>query len=318
METNPEKHIELIFHNIHDHGVSISDMWIREVEQRTGGRVRFVKQSGEDREAIARADVIRDVPADGERYPLLNLVQIPFIFPSATIGSRVIARLYEEFSELREELNDVKVVGLGLGALMAIFSSRSWGPIKTAENFKNARIRSLTPIDCVFEAFGAEPRHVGYLEISRLLEAGELDATVLGMLPAWMFKLAEGPAPYCTIAGDRSITMHPMRTWMKWESWDRLPPDIQAIIDGIGPSGAGCWFATHTGPDADAHLRESLDYFRQHGEIITIPENELDRWRQLAGPCREAEIEEVAARGLPAREFVARMMELVEVYTSGS
>ena len=117
-----DKAIVLVFHNIHDHGTEIMDMWMNEIEIRTGGRVKFTRSTGENPELIAAADVVRDVPANSSRYPLLNLVQIPFVFPSSTVGCRVIAQLYSEFPEFRDELNDVKVVGLGIGALMAIFS----------------------------------------------------------------------------------------------------------------------------------------------------------------------------------------------------
>lgn len=310
-----ERPVELVFHNIHDHGVEIMDMWMNEVETRTGGSVRFIKTGGEARSLIEKADVIRDVPAGVESYRLLNLIQVPFIFPDSTVGSRVIAQLYAEFPELRKELSDVKVVGLGIGALMAVFSRRAWGPIRRLEDFKGARIRSLPQIDDVIEAFGAKPLHVGYLEIGGLLETGALDATVLGLLPAWTFKLAEGAAPYCTVAGDLSITMHPMRTFMKWETWNKLPSDIQAIIDGIGPAGNDCWFAIQIGRDADSHLQEALEYFRQYGELIKVDEEELERWRRLVRPRLDAALSAVEAEGLPGRRFFGRMLELVEEYS---
>jgi hypothetical protein len=124
----PPKPIELIFHNIHDHGVEITNLWIGEVERRTRGKVHFTKYDGGGPQFTARADVIRDVPAGGGRYHLLDLIQIPLIFPGSKVGSRVLAQLYAEFPELRAELSDVKIVGLSIGALMAIFSSKAWGP----------------------------------------------------------------------------------------------------------------------------------------------------------------------------------------------
>ena len=236
--------IELVFHNIHDHGVSITKLWTEEIERRSGGRVHFSLHTGGGPQLTAKADAVRDVPAGGGgQYPLLDLVQTPLVFPSATTGSRVIAQLYAEFPALREELNDVKVAGLSLGATMAIFSSRKWGPIRTLADFKGARTRSLLPIDSAMAALGAIPLHVDYLDIARQLESGELDATILGLLPAKMFDLADHDTPYCTLTGNLSITMHPMRTYFKWDSWQKLPPDIQKIIDSLGPAGGDCWFA---------------------------------------------------------------------------
>ncbi|OGO30748.1 MAG: hypothetical protein A2Z29_03590, partial [Chloroflexi bacterium RBG_16_56_11] len=285
-----------------------------EVEARSGGGVRFKKSAGEDREAIKAADLVRDVPAMGDRYPLLSLIQIPFIFPSSTVGSRVIAQLYAEFPELRQELSDLKVVGLGIGALLAIFSSKAWGPIRTVEDFQGARTRSLPLIDGIIESLGGKPHHVGWFEMARLLETGGLDAAVLGVLPAHMFKLADGAAPYCTLAGDLSITMHPMRIYMKWETWNRLPEKIRNVIEKIGPSGRDCWFAVQSGRDADSHLHEALDYIRLKGELITLSPDELKRWRGIIQPHRDAIVSSVEARGMPAGKFFERMRELVGEY----
>ena len=309
-----KKPIELVFHNIHDHGVEIMDMWMNEIEIRTGGRVKFTRSTGENPELIAAADVVRDVPANSSRYPLLNLVQIPFVFPSSTVGCRVIAQLYSEFPEFRDELNDVKVVGLGIGALMAIFSSKTWGPIRTIEDFKDARVRSLLPIDGVIEALGAKPLHVGYLEISHLLETGQLDATVLGILPAYNFKLAEGAAPYCTIPGKRSITMHPIRIYMKWDTWDNLPPEICKVIEEIGPAGSDCWYAVQSGVDADNHLLEAMEYIKQKGELVKVTPEELDRWRQMVRPNLDSVLRDAEIKGLPGEKFFNRMNKLVTEY----
>jgi TRAP-type C4-dicarboxylate transport system substrate-binding protein len=310
-----EKPIELVLHNVHEHGTQIMDRWMQEVETRTAGRVRFKKTTGEDRAAIKAADLVRDVPAMADRYPLLNLIQIPFIFPGSTVGSRVIAQLYEEFDELRNELSDVKVVGLGIGALLAIFSSKAWGPVRMMEDFKGARTRSLALIDGVITALGARPVHVGWFEMRPLLETGGLDAVVLGVLPAHQFKLTDGAAPYCTLTGQNSITMHPMRIYMKWDSWNRLPPDVQQAIEGIGPAGADCWYAVRSGMDADTHLNEALDYIRKKGELIVLSPEELRRWQQLIQPLMDSVVSDMEAGGLPARRFFKRMKELVDEYS---
>ena len=208
------------------------------------------------------------------------------------------------------------MVGLSIGALMAIFSSRAWGPIRSLENIRGARIRSLLPIDPSVAALGAHPLHIDYLDIARQLAEGELDASVLGLLPAKMFKLAEGGAPYCTIVGNLSFTMHPMRTYMKWDSWNKLPPDIQAIIDGLGPSGQDCWFARQSGPDADSVLQEALDYYRQKGEIIRLSPAEQARWIQVLQPQRQAVVELAEKAGKPGRRFFARLLELKEQFAA--
>lgn len=253
-ETSRNHHIELIFHNIHDHGTDIGDMWMAEVEKRSGSKVNFSTTIGDNPDLISAADIVRDVPASTERYPLLNLVQIPLIFPNSTVGSRVIAQLYEEFLELRSELNDEKVLGIGTGAPMAIFSSLSHGKILTLDDFTGTKIRSLSIMDDVLKALGAIPEHVGWFEMSEMLKSGELDAALLGIIPAHMFKFADDAAPSCIMTGEKSITMHPMRIYMKWDTWNKLPDNIQDVFNELGPSGANCWYAVQNGNDSDTHL----------------------------------------------------------------
>ncbi len=300
----------MIFHDMHDHGVKIAEHWINEVELRSHGGVHFTMFNGGGPQVTRRADVVRDVPAGGGQYPLLDLIQIPLIFPSARVGSRVISQLYSEFSELQRELGDVKVVGLSTGALMAIFSGQQWGPVRELEDLRGARIRSLLPIDRFMELLGAKPVHVDYLDIAPQLESGELDAAVLGLLPGKMFKLAEKGAPYCTIAGDLSITMHPMRIYFKWDSWNKLPEDVRGVIDLLGPAGADCWVARQSGLESDSVLKDALDYFQEKGELIRLSASEQFRWLEAMQPQRRAAVDYTENLGLPGQKFFNRMLEL--------
>jgi hypothetical protein len=102
---------------------------------------------------------------------------------------------------------------------------------------------------------------------------------------------------------------------MKWDSWNKLPSDIQKIIEGIGPSGADCWFAIQSGLDADKHLSEALEYIKLKGELIEVNPKELKRWCKLIQSEVDSAVSEVEARGLPARRFYARMIELVDTYS---
>ncbi|UCD08868.1 MAG: hypothetical protein JSU79_11010 [Dehalococcoidales bacterium] len=307
--------VNLIFHNIHDHGTDIGNMWMAEIENRSGGKVAFSTTIGDDPDLLKAADIVRDVPASAELYPLLNLVQIPFVFPNSSVGSRVIAQLYEEFHELRGELSDVKLAGIGIGAPMAIFSSLSYKKISSLEDLVGARIRSLSIMDGVFRILGAIPEHVGWFEMSKLLKSGEFNAALLGIIPAYMFKLADDAAPYCTITGEKSITMHPLRIYMKWDTWNRLPNDIRDVVNELGPSGANCWYAVQNGNDSDTHLVEALEYFRQKGEITSVKTDELARWKRIIKPVVDSILDEYERKGIPARSFVTRMKELVEMYS---
>ena len=198
---------------------------------------------------------------------------------------------------------------------MALFSSRSYKKILKLEDLVGTRIRSLSIMDEVFRACGSIPENVGWFDMSKLLKSGELDATLLGIIPAHMFRLADDAAPYVTITGDKSITMHPLRIYIKWDTWNQLPNDIRDVIDELGPSGADCWYAVHNGNDSDTHLEKALEYFRQKGEITNITQDELARWESKIRPVTDSILAEYERKGLPAMSFITRMKELVDKYS---
>ncbi len=206
-------------------------------------------------------------------------------------------------------------MGLGTGALMAIFSSRTWGPIRTSESLKGARIRSLLPIDRALEAFGTQTIHVKYHEVCQSITDRKIDATILGLLPGRIFQIADAGASYCTITLPLSITMHPLRIYLKWSSWHKIPLEIQKVIDSLGPEGSDCWFASQCGQDFDSHLTGALDYVRQKGEIVTITGTELEKWRRIMQPARQIAVNALEEMGLPGRVFFKRLLELTEKYS---
>lgn len=198
---------------------------------------------------------------------------------------------------------------------MAIFSSRSYKKILEADDIVGTRIRSISIMDEIFRTFRAIPQHVGWFDMSKLLRSGELDAALLGIIPAHMFKLADDAAPYCTITGTKSITMHPMRIYMKWDTWNRLPNNIRDVFNELGPSGANCWYAVQNGNDSDTHLVEALEYFRQKGVVISITKEELARWERIIQPVIDSLLDKYEKKGLPARRIISRMKELGDLYS---
>lgn len=302
--------IELIFHEVHDHHVNISDLWIQEVEQRCQGQVHFTKYVGRELPSDCKVDVWRQSVATGGKYLLMDLIQMPFVTRKSLDGSRILAQLYKEFEEFRQETSDVKVCGLGTGSLMGIFSTEKWGPIKSLEDLKGSRCRSILPFDSCLTAIGSEPVHVNYLELKEDMKSGKMQCALLGLLPALTFNLVEEVAPYCALAVEGNISTHAMRLAMTWEAWNKLPEDVQKAIDEIGPAGGDCWFANHNGTDFDANLEDALNYIRKHGQISLYDESDLDRCIDLMQPGVEERIRIAEEHGLPGRKFYDRLLEL--------
>jgi len=57
-----EKPSELVFHNIHEHGVEIADMWINEVEARSNGTSAYdITQVRSDHQYLRGAGHSRNI-----------------------------------------------------------------------------------------------------------------------------------------------------------------------------------------------------------------------------------------------------------------
>lgn len=309
------KPVELVFHEVDNHNIMISDFWIKEVERRCQGRVHFTKYVGKELPKGLEVDAFRVSSAAGGKFFLMDLIQMPFLTRNSVDGTRILSQLYEEFEEFRQEFSEFKICGLGTGSTMGLFTSKRVGPIKNPMDLKGMRVRSVLPFDACLAAIGAEPVHVNYPELKQDMINGKMDAAVVGMLPAQVFNLCEEVAPYCILDAERNISTHGMRLAMKWESWHKLPADAQKAIDELGPAGGNCWVAAHWGPEYDRSLAEgALKYVREVGQVsMWDPTDVKDCIRQMQ-PGIDLRIQIAEDRGLPGRKVYERMLELAKIY----
>jgi len=76
--------------------------WLDEIEKRTKGRVHFTRHYAgalgrpPDHLNLAQqgvADITFSVAAVAERYPTIILLSLPWLFPSSTVGTKVVSQL---------------------------------------------------------------------------------------------------------------------------------------------------------------------------------------------------------------------------------
>ena len=310
-----DKPVELVFHEVDNHNVMISDFWIKEVERRCQGQVHFTKYVGKELPKGQDADVFRISSAAGGRFFLMDLIQMPFLTRNSADGTRILSQLYEEFEEFRREFSEFKICGLGTGATMGLFTSKRVGPIKNSMDLKGMRVRSVLPFDACLSSIGAEPVHVNYLELKQDMINGKMDAAVLGMLPAQVFNLCEEVAPYCMLDAERNISTHGMRLAMRWETWYKLPAVAQKVIDELGPAGGNCWVATHWGTEYNRSLVEgALRYVREVGQVSIWDPADVKQCICQMQPGIDLRIQIAEEHGLPGRRVYERMIELAKIY----
>ncbi|GAH88472.1 unnamed protein product, partial [marine sediment metagenome] len=161
----------------------------------------------------------------------------------------------------------------------------------------------------IMEALGAAPDATPMSELPEALATGRVKGYVSSDDVLMDFAFAEivkyrtdwSPSIGCSFA-----------VVMNMDTWNSLPADVKQVIDDLALE-QSMW----TGEYMDTHCAESLQWAidEQGLEVITISEEEKARWDALIEPVVDAYLADMAAKGLPGEEYLARLAELAEEYS---
>ncbi len=207
---------------------------------------------------------------------------------------------------LAAEHRDVKVLYL-IGHAPGAVHTRG-RPVYRPEDLQGLRIRHPSSvIGETLRAWGASPAGMSPGEMAENLEKGVIDGLVMPYDGVLSFRMA----PYIDYTTELRSYVNSFGVLMNQDSYDRLPPDLQALIDET--SGPGT--AAEVGALWDSMEGPGREYMEGGGvEIIQLNEEERAVFAAAAAHLFEERIAAAEARGLPAREFMARVRELAERY----
>ena len=140
------------------------------------------------------------------------------------------------------------------------------------------------------------------------MQKGVVKGAVSSLETLMDFKYAE-LCKYVTIFDG---PIYPFAVVMNWDSWKKLPPDVQKVMDDMGTEQAK-W----TGEYMDAHVKKSIEWSKKnhHIEIIQLSKQERAKWDKLVEPMIEKWASEAKAKGLPADAILADMKAFAKKYT---
>ena len=291
--------------------------FVEEVEKATDGRVKITIFPGG---ALGRAPDQYDAAVTGitdiafgihgftpGRFPLVSLVEFPFLAPSAEAGSSILWGLYEEFPEIVAEHPDVKVLWLWTCDPGQIMTTTR--PIRTLEDFEGMRIRAPTAMTVeLVRALGATPVSMPIPELYDALRMGVLDGTVIPLSAAYSFRLHE-VVNYVT--GGIGLYVSTFFMVMNIDAWDRISLEDQEIIEGI----IGKRMSEKAGKVYDTGVKLGIEALEGAGiEIYTLPAEELARWQEVLIPVGEEWIADIEDQGLPARRIFDAVLRILEEY----
>ena len=210
--------------------------WSEQLEKDSGGRItvkRFPNaQMGPtpqhyDFARTGQADVVWFLHgATPGRFPLTELVQVPYLVGSAEIGTKVL-----NDPELRSKYLDAEHKGVKVLLLMThqpgnVHTTKK--PIRTADDMKGLRIRFASPtIRDFVAALGATPVGVPPTEQVEQLQKGTIDGVFIDYGGAGIAFKMGGILKYST---EMYSYVSSFGVVMNEDFWKKLPPDLQALV----------------------------------------------------------------------------------------
>lgn len=288
--------------------------WSEEVTKRTGGKVRVQTFPGgtllgarEMYDGVSKgvADIGLGAPSyDPGRFPLTSGVSLPVGFPNATVASRTLWELTQEFQP--KEYENFKIIAM-FTTEPGYIQSRT--PVRNAADLSGMKLRAAGTGVPVLNALGAAPIGMPMPEVPQSVQTGVINGNMTSREVLQDFKLAE-TLKYVT---DYPTVVVTFAAVMDRQRWERLPDDVKKVIEELGPEMAVWTGNYHDNENVGGALAWGQ---KEHGlQILSLSDDERAQWDAKLKPMEEAWVAEMTAKGFPAERYMARLHELREQFS---
>ncbi len=252
-------------------------------------------QLGKDNEVIQQVrdgiveSCISSAGGVAQHYPLVGVFDVPFAFPNINAAHEVIgleSAFGRKFAGDLEAKTGLKVVGLlDSGGFFAFSNSKR--PIKTVEDMKGLRIRTMTlpTHEAIVSSLGGQPTPLPWAEVYTALQTGVADGQ-MNPIPIIAFAKFDEVQKYLSIT-NHIIT--PYVWFMNADFYNGLTDEERAIVD----------WAAKVAVDAGRGIsriieasEKGLPKLAQKMEINAVPAGELAKFADAAQPAVKQLIEE--------------------------
>ena len=284
--------------------------WAEKIEKESGGRLKFeIYPNGQlvgppNRQLDAARNGIVDIAwvlhgVTPGRYPMTELANLPFTFPSKGVDLPEMAKRLTELAPkyLAAEHTGLHILFLNQAPPVLLFSKE---PVKTLADYKGKKIRyaSITNKQ-MLEALGAAPMLIPPSDAQDALSKGIVDGAMFPHEAGLAYDLASA-AKYAIEPPVASATFAMVMNPAKYNS---LPPDLKALIDKeTGVNGAMSMAAAYA---AQEKFARELQTTKKGLQILTLPPADVAKMKELSKPIIAKAIDDLEKQGKPAKEFFA-------------
>lgn len=298
----------------------VLDVWADKVEEDSNGRIKVERYP--TMSLGGKPPELYDQVADGVvdiawtvvgytpgRFPSTEVFELPFLIDDARAASYAYWVMFEE--GMQEEFSNVHMLGTWVHG-PGLFHTAD--PVETPDDLKGMKIRGGSRlVNKLLEATGATPVGMPVPAVSEGLSKGVIDGTTIPWEVTTALKVPELVENHTEFEGTALYTLT-FVMMMNKDSYNALPADLQAIIDG----NSGLEFSIFAGgvmQDSDGPAREiAVD---AGNNIITIDaETAASVWKPVVDPIYADWIADVKTKGLDGNALIARAKQLIEYYNA--
>lgn len=283
--------------------------FVKTLEQRTDGRIKITLYEGTlgapgDAWDMTKNNTVQlfwtTDAYNLKRMPVTSMVELPFELTDAEVTS-LVANEWLKAGYLGELTDNFKVLGFMPIQPQTLFLRDK--KVTTLNDLKGLKIRAASGLlSQTVTALGATGVTIPGSEVYMSLDRGVIDAAVTAIDNAFDRKFKE-VTKYAqkqpTFSGGIFILS------MNKESWNSLPPDLQTIVEQTAKDAEAAQLKT-----MKAEAQTWWDDYGTKAEIYNISNEEQAKWYKAAAAASEKYVQDIAAKGYPAKEALALMRKI--------
>jgi len=288
----------------------VVEPFARELEERTGGRVKVVTYASDSEFGGVRDQASQveegavDIAlglrgAEGDRFPGTSVIELPFLVPDARAGSLALWDLYAS-GGLGDEYEGFKVLALFVHDPGLVHTTER--PVRLPEDMEGLALRSPNrTVSAALEHLGAVPV---VLQVDEVMDAVR-DGRIEGIVTNWGNPL-QGFNDFMKNHTDLKFYTSAFFIVMNEEKYESLPEDVRAEIDAMSgevlTERLGELWATWAAP-----VREGAE---GPDHTVIVPDEEaMAAWRDALAPVTDRYLDALSEEFPDAREAYARVRE---------
>lgn len=241
------------------------------------------------------------------RFNKTEVFELPFMSGSAEQSSRALQEYVEKFAA--DEFKDVKLIAVHTHG-PGLFHTKT--PVTGLESLRGMKVRGGSRvISNMLTKLGATPVGMPVPAVTDALSKGTIDGTTIPWEVTPALKVTELVKNHTTFAGKEGLYTQTFAFSMNKASYDKLPPDLKAVIDKNSGIETAAMFgrAMDEGDKAGRAIAEKAG-----NNIVALDLAETQRWRRTAATVETDWVNEMKAKNIDGAKLVSEARALIAKY----